>query len=384
MKDSHKLVVEKRDGIIDIVSKISNEYLTEQYLQKSIKVCDEIINENAEALLKGKESSWACGIIHILGTEMGLFLKDSNPHMKVSELYKIVGVSSSTGLNKSKEIKNILGDKIKEIIKETPKGNEEVAVEGIHIKVDEDECFKKAQDLMKEAWNAKNFKMKVKYAQKALDTCSYCSDAYIILAKDNKKTPTEKEELLEKALQASFKLIDVKSIKDIPEELWNSAEIQPIIGTKYKLACQLWENGKCDEAIMHLQEILEHDKKDMLMIRAVLVNWYLVMDKLEEASNLINRYNNDYLTAIQYSKVVLSYKKKDLEEASKLFKKANKLNPFVYDYIIRLKRVPRELPIIRAFGTEEEAIHYMKNGFNVWKNTDGIIEWVKEQRKAII
>ena len=45
------------------------------------------------------------GIIHAIGNRNNLF---KNSNIRVADIYKIFNVSSSTGLSKSKEIRNII------------------------------------------------------------------------------------------------------------------------------------------------------------------------------------------------------------------------------------------------------------------------------------
>ena len=41
-------------------------------------------------------------------------------------------------------------------------------------------------------------------------------------------------------------------------------------------------------------EILKYDKKDMLMIRAVIINWILFENNIDEAEKFLDTYKNDY------------------------------------------------------------------------------------------
>ncbi|MBC7960304.1 MAG: hypothetical protein H7X94_10585, partial [Vallitaleaceae bacterium] len=59
-------------------------------------------------IVSGKANTWACGIIHAIGTVNFLFDSTQKPHMKASELYDWFGISQSTGGGKSKEIRDLL------------------------------------------------------------------------------------------------------------------------------------------------------------------------------------------------------------------------------------------------------------------------------------
>ena len=382
MQNSQKLLVEKREEIKKILEDFSIQYLNEDYLKMSVRLCDNLFNAHEEILLKGKSASWACGIIHAIGTEKNLFNKNNDPYIKAGELYKILGVSSSTGVSKSKEIKSLMDNVCVEVTPDS-KTKIELKEEDIINKVKKDENFISAQVLIREALQYKNYNKKLKYAKMALEICDYCSDAYIILSNNNKISNDEKKYLLEKAVNASLKLLGLNSLKEVPESMWSRPEIEPLLGAKYKLASQLWNSGDKENAIKELSQILEHDTNDKLMIRSILINWLLMENKLDDAEKLLTRFEKDHLTSINYSKVVLAYKNGDIEAAKKLLHKAYRVNNNVIPYIIKQKRVPSELPHITRFGSEEEAIHYIRNGLKVWNDTSGIIEWIKEEKKSL-
>jgi hypothetical protein len=59
-------------------------------------------------LSKGQAKGWACGIIHALGMANFLFDPSQTPHLKASEIYRIFGISESTGQAKSKQIRDLM------------------------------------------------------------------------------------------------------------------------------------------------------------------------------------------------------------------------------------------------------------------------------------
>lgn len=393
MQTSNISITDKRNEIVEIIEKVTGQYLDKEYLNTAIEICNKLFVAHGELFLKGKTEAWSCGILHYIGSEKGLFNKSSVPHMKAKDLYNAFGVSSSTGLSRSKEIREIL-EKVNlevacDVLKEDSKleeAKEEVKEVKKELKLHDitnDANFIRAQMFIREAYGAKNFKKKVQYAKMALDTCDYCSDAYVILARDVNKTEAEKKELLQKAVETSKKLVGITKLSEIPENCWGNKEIEPVIGTEYVLASHLWKNGEREEAINILNEVLKHDKKDKLLLRSVLMNWLLEEDKLDLASKLIERFKDDYLTSTYYSKVVLAFKEGKMDDAKRLLRRAVRMNPYVIPYIIKLKRIPEVLPHITKFGSDEEAMNYMKNGFSVWQSTNGIVDWLKEERKTI-
>ena len=368
MKDSHNSILEREEEVKGILNNFCDNYLNENYKVVSNRLCEAIIKKDEELLIKGKSSAWACGIIHAIGSINNLFNKDNDIYIKAKDLYQSFNVSSSTALNRSKQIQNIINTSKDDIWKIVEKVEEE-----------SDNKFEEAELLISQAWQCKNFNKKKKFAKEALEICDYCVDAYIILSKDNSKSNEEKKELLEKAVKGSLKLLGVSDMSQIPKETWELPEITSLLGSSYNLLFQLWNMGERRKAIDLGLEILKYDKKDMLMIRAVIINWMLLENNIDEAEKFLDTYKNDYLSAFKYSKVIIEYLKGNLEKAENLLKEAYKFNPYVMPYILKQKKIPENnLPKIQSFRSEEEAVHYMTKAIVVWKSIDGITKWVKE------
>lgn len=367
MKDSHNSILEREEEIKGILNNFCDNYLNENYKVVSNRLCEAIIKKDEELLIKGKSSAWACGIIHAIGSINNLFNKDNDIYIKAKDLYQIFNVSSSTALNRSKQIQNIIN---------TSK-DDTWMIKG-KVEEESDKKFEEAELLISQAWQCKNFNKKKKFAKEALEICDYCVDAYIILAKDNSKSNEEKKELLEKAVKGSLKLLGVSDMSQISKETWELPEITSLLGSSYNLLFQLWNMGERRKAIDLGLEILKYDKKDMLMIRAVIINWMLLENNIDEAEKFLDTYKNDYLSAFKYSKVIIEYLRGNLEKAESLLKEAYKFNPYVMPYILKQKKMPENLPKIQSFRSEEEAVHYMTKAIVVWKSTNGITKWVKE------
>jgi hypothetical protein len=54
-------------------------------------------------------------------------------------------------------------------------------------------------------------------------------------------------------------------------------------------------------------------------------------------------------------------------------------NPHVRAYLLGRKKPPRQLPILVGVGDETEAVHYAAENLDVWKTTNGALEWVAKR-----
>lgn len=94
--------------ITAITDDFCQKYLTEEYAELCRQLTAALCRKRPSPLITGKANTWACGIVHGLG--MMNFLSDpaQTPHMTSSELYKLFGVSSSTGNSKSKQVRDVM------------------------------------------------------------------------------------------------------------------------------------------------------------------------------------------------------------------------------------------------------------------------------------
>ncbi|CUU46536.1 DUF6398 domain-containing protein [Clostridium beijerinckii] len=408
MQELSNGIASKYEEIIEKIKSFSDEYLNEDYKNICVLATETLFLNYEEQLKKGKSFSWGAGIVHAIGTVNNLFDSKEKPYIKVADLYKEFGVSSSTGSSKSKEVKSLLDiskDNKKWIIGENKdaeasegtmlKAKEEVALT-MNDKIEEDKAIKDetkvpfkfavhkdyimAQRIIEYAWRQKNYKNKAKYAKEALEVYEDCADAYIILSKDSSLNNNQKTELLEKAVTAAKNLLRIDDLKNAPAELLRLKIARQLFGAKYSLAIHLWEIGEKEAAIDNALEILEYDEKDELVVRSLVVNWLLIEKRYEQLKSLLEKYEKDNLAAIHYSRVALLYNTNEIRAAESALRRAYKRNPHVIPYILKQKRVSNSLPNLIRFGSEEEAMKYASLGLDVW-NDPKMLQWIKEKKK---
>lgn len=394
MQELSNVIASKYEEIIDKIKSFSNEYLNEEYENICVKATETLFLNNEDKLKKGKSFSWAAGIVHAIGTINNLFDSKEEPYIKVADLYKEFGVSSSTGSSKSKEVKSLL-----DLSKENTKWmiSKDQNIEEVAVTVDsaksvnkevEKETFKfavkkdyvVAQNIVDYAWKQKNYKNKAKHAKEALEICEDCADAYILLSKDSSLNNVEKKELLQKAVQAAKNLLKIDDLEAAPAEIFKLKIAEPFFGAKYTLAVHLWEIGEKEAAIENAIDILKYNEYDNLMVRNLLANWLLKEERYAQLEELLEKYEKDNSATISYSRVAFLYKTNEIKAAENALRRAYNRNPFVIPYIVKQKKIPNTLPHVARFGSEEEAIRYASLGLEVW-NDPKMIGWVKEKKK---
>lgn len=99
---------ERFDEIAKIIIDFSAAKLNEEYKQVCLQLCASLCRKRPSPVVSGKANTWACGIIHAIGTVNFLFDADSKPYVKSSELYEWFAIAGSTGSGKSKQIRDLM------------------------------------------------------------------------------------------------------------------------------------------------------------------------------------------------------------------------------------------------------------------------------------
>ncbi|WP_244835288.1 DUF6398 domain-containing protein [Clostridium sp. BJN0001] len=374
MQKLSKAVDDKYEDISNKLSDFSDKFLTSDYKSLLIRSLKLIYENNKENLMKGKSESWACGLVHALGTINGLFDSKNDISLKVSDLYKAFNISSSTGLNKSKDVRKLLS-----LDENSDKWKISKNMQNEQFRFLVDRRYFKAQKVADYAWNMKNFKDSQVYAKDALKIYENCSDAYIILSKNPALTDSEKIEILNKAVMAAQNVLGIKDDLDtVDKRIYSLPIARQFFGAKYTLAKHLWKIGKREEAITNLKDVVNFDKKDLLMAKGLLSHWLIENNQYNECQELLKKYNDRSLMLI-YAEAALLFKMNDKSDAEKALRRAYKRNQYVFDYILGIKKLPKVLHKVTKKGSNEEAIFYAKLGLNIWDNEE-MKSWIKVKK----
>lgn len=101
MREKFTAITQQTDGFC-------KQYLNDEYKTAIRFIVATLCRKRPSPLLRGNENTWAAGAVHAIGMVNFLFDSSQKPHCKTSDIYAYFGVASSTGLNKSKEIRDLL------------------------------------------------------------------------------------------------------------------------------------------------------------------------------------------------------------------------------------------------------------------------------------
>jgi hypothetical protein len=99
---------EKHGAIWAVLEPFCREHLNEEYREVCRRLLGVLARKRPSPLVNGTAAVWACGIVRTVGWVNFLDDKEQKPHMKMTEVDRILGVSSGTGQGKSKTIRQML------------------------------------------------------------------------------------------------------------------------------------------------------------------------------------------------------------------------------------------------------------------------------------
>lgn len=103
-----KTMQDKYDEIAEIIGSFCEDHLNEEYRLLSFQLCAALCRKRPSPLVTGRATTWACGIVHAIGTVNFLFDPAQRPTMRVKDLCEGFGVSGGIGGTKSKQIRTTM------------------------------------------------------------------------------------------------------------------------------------------------------------------------------------------------------------------------------------------------------------------------------------
>ena len=219
-------------------------------------------------------------------------------------------------------------------------------------------------------------KARAELAKKALGLSPDCADAYVLLAEQT-KSRKEALELLENAVAAGERALGKKAFKDDVGCFWGLIETRPYMRARAELAGLLWAEGRREEAIGHLQDMLRLNPNDNQGARYTLAGWLLAEGLDADLGRLLKQYDENSASWV-YTKALLAFRQSgDTSEARELLVLAKKANAHVPTFLLGHKPLPTRNPSCYSHGDPTEAIMYVASALGGWKETPGAIAWLR-------
>ncbi len=233
-----------------------------------------------------------------------------------------------------------------------------------------------AEDLFVRASRARG-RRAVVLARQALELWPDCADAYSLLA-SRAPDPEAAVDLYLQALTAAERAMEPGIFEQVGS-FWGLIETRPYMRALSGLAEALVALERLGEAAKQFKEMLRLNPNDNQGARESLVNVLIVLDRDEEAAELLGRYEEDRTASMAFPRALLQFRREgDSLEARRLLKLALKANRFVPGMLLRTRRVPPP-PGMYSMGSEEEAGLYVLLSMDTWGKTPGALDWLRER-----
>jgi len=235
-----------------------------------------------------------------------------------------------------------------------------------------------AQDVMYEAWDARG-RRRVELARKALEISPDCADAYVLLAEETAATVSEARDLYERGVAAGERALGEGMFRKEAGHFWEMLETRPYMRARAGLAACLWELGEREEALDHWVDMLRLNPTDSLGVRYRLVAGLLAVGRDEVAGKLLQVYQGDPTAPWLYSRALCSFRREGNSRRSRRrLREALEGNPYVPEYLLGKRRLPRRLLEAVGIGDRDEAVSCAAEAMAVWSETAGALEWLAE------
>lgn len=236
-----------------------------------------------------------------------------------------------------------------------------------------------AQHLAWDAWEAPTPQQAAMRAKQALAISADCADAYNVLAQVEARTIEEAYDFYRKGFEVGERSLGAEFFRENKGHFWGMLETRPYMRARQGLAECLWGLGRQDEAIGHYEALLELNPNDNQGIRDVLLGCYLRRGDDIGASRLYDQYGDDATAFFVWTRVLVEFRRGNLDAAGKALRAAVKHNPHVLGFLTGRKKLPRRQPDSYGFGDENEAAIYMSLFAQAWLATPEALGWMVQQ-----
>lgn len=246
-----------------------------------------------------------------------------------------------------------------------------------------DDALARAQEMVYDAWEEPRGRERIRLAERALEICPDCADAYNLLAEEKARSVEEAHAYFRKAVEAGERALGAEVFEHDAGHFWGLLETRPYMRARAGLAECLWILGDQEEAIGHYEDMLQLNPNDNQGIRHILLVHLLERGEQENAGRLLKRYEEDGSAEWLYGRALWLFRKEgECPEADRALGEALEHNPHVPAYLLGKKKVPRRLPDYVGWGDESEAQAYAVDAVGLWKRTKGARGWLLRRSLA--
>jgi len=239
-----------------------------------------------------------------------------------------------------------------------------------------------AQQLVYDAWEAATEEEETALIHRALKLDPMNVDALLRAGGYARLEGAEEIEYLRQVVAAGEKKLGPEAFKEFAGHFWGFIETRPYMRARGRLAEALRNAGRLEEAIVEWNAMLELNPGDNQGVRYLLLPSLLVLQRLEAARNLFEKYPGEceYNAVFAWGRVLERFLSDDLPGAKSALVVARKQNAHMQAYVKGHRPIPKELPGGYAPGSKEEAICFAGDVSAAWKKHRAAWKWLEAQK----
>lgn len=218
---------------------------------------------------------------------------------------------------------------------------------------------------------------KIRLAREVLQQNPESVDAYLILADWAAGSEQERKRYLEQAVAAGEKGLGEAYFRENTGYFWGIRETRPYMTALAGLAEACRQCRERSRAISLYEKGLELNLNDNQALRYPLLTLYLEQNLLEKAEALFDQYEEEGSAFFRYGRVLAAYIQEGASEnTNRLKRDAKEYNRYVPKLLAGHVKMPTELPDYYGIGDKNEAVLYVLESRNLWRQVMGSIPWL--------
>lgn len=421
----------KEKQLLMMVGDFTRDNINEEYTELCRNLVKKLGRKHDVPFKRGKLEIWASAVVYAIGQINFLFDKSFEPYLTPDDICNYFNTKKSTVSSKAKTIRDILKleyyDKefsTEKMIEDNPLNNFVMTEEGIIVPKSMLFEEKSVLDLLEEQIGLDKEIIKETLVEAFIQKKENIDEKKVENFIKLLTSPISEED--DDTLKAVFSVLDdldpapdeeddielfedyvidddnpLETIEDYQRAIdlfrstkgeeyfeenkgyfWGMLESRPFMMHLLEQAMLLWDAGQRDRAVSQLQYLLELNPNDNQGVRYVLMSRLLELDRLDEAQELFDFYDEEYSADWLFSKLLLSIKSnqnKDIIE--ELYEEAVEENEFIIPFLVGKKKIPKVLPSYYSPGDENEAIIYADLAQRAWKKNKKAIKMLKKFNK---
>lgn len=213
-------------------------------------------------------------------------------------------------------------------------------------------------------------------AREALALDGECTEAQILLAHEEARTPKELAATLRTIAERAEARLGAPFLRDHLGRLGDLAEAAAYLSAKWHLAEALEKAGRPALALQHLEDLLRADRQDRLGARYAMVRCLLAANELKRLATFLKDWETESSAFLAWAAVLERIRSKPGKEAEEALRRARDVNPHFEAFLRGRSRLPKRIPDVFAPGSPEEAAAAFRLFRETWINDREGMYWL--------